>query len=244
MADLYQGGVGYSAVNTARSALSTAIVLPGGDKFGSHSLVTRFMKGVFETRPSLPRYNETWNIDIVLRYLANLGSPQDVNLKTLTYKLVMLLALLSGQRRQTLHALDIGSMQLTSETCTFVITSLLKTSRPGKHLSPVRFVEYKLDKNLCIIKHIEEYIQRTKVLRGEQSRLLISYQRPHRVVSVDTISRWLKTILNLAGIDTSKFGAHSTRSAVTSAAKAMNMSWIVQGGLKSPHLPSIIKCQL
>ena len=59
------------------------------------------MKGVFETRPSLPCYSETWDVNVVLDYIAGLGQPEDQDLKMLTYKAVMLLALLTGQRRQT-----------------------------------------------------------------------------------------------------------------------------------------------
>ena len=198
-------------------------MVPGGDTFGRHPLVTRFMKGVFETRPSLPRYGATWDVNVMLKYLSSLGPPARQTLKMLSYKVVMLLSLLSGQRRQTVHSLDISAMQLSSEKCTFVITSLLKTSRPGKHLTSMEFESYPLDKNLCPVAHVAEYVHRTKALRGNQSRLFISYQRPFKEVSADTISRWLKTTLALAGIDITKFGAHSTRSASTSAAKAVNV---------------------
>ena len=55
-------------------------------------------------RPSLLRYHHTWYVNSVLNYL----STQDlftVPLRNLTMKVVMLLALLSGQRGQTLHAI-------------------------------------------------------------------------------------------------------------------------------------------
>lgn len=224
LTELFQGGIGYSAINTARSALSSAIIFPSGQQFGSHfPLVVRFMKGVFEQRPSLPRYTNTWDIEVVLRYLSTLGKPQDISLKILTHKLAMLIAILSGQRRQTLHAFEIDSMQLTSDSCTFINTSLLKTSRPGKHLAPIKFVKYAPDVNLCVVSHVAEYLKRTEPLRAQQSNLFISYQRPYKTVSADTISRWLKNILSEAGIDISKFGAHSTRSAPTSAAKSVNV---------------------
>jgi integrase len=223
LAELYKEGIGYSALNTARSALSTTLMVSDSEVFGTHPLVSRFMKGVFETRPSLPRYGETWDVNVVLDYLSGLGPPEEQTFKMLTYKVVMLLALLSGQRRQTMHALDISTMQLSLNKCTFVIKSLLKTSRPGKHLTSVEFKSYTLDRNLCPVAHISEYIKRTELLRGNQHKLFISVQKPYKEVSADTISRWLKTTLALAGIDIAKFGAHSTRSASTSAAKAMNI---------------------
>ena len=43
--------------------------------------------------------------------------------------------------------------------------------------------------------------------------LFISYIEPHKAVKTSSISRWLKDVLRLSGIDTSHFSAHSTRSA-------------------------------
>ena len=57
------------------------------------------------------------------------------------------------------------------------------------------------------------------ILRGDVKQFFISYSKPHQAVSPDTVSRWIKTTLVAAGIDTSKYSAHSTRSASTSAAK-------------------------
>ena len=57
LADL-AGRVGYSAVNTACSALSSVITLRDGSSFGKHPMVKRLLKGVFEDKPSLPRYGK------------------------------------------------------------------------------------------------------------------------------------------------------------------------------------------
>lgn len=50
------------------------------------------------------------------------------------------------------------------------------------------------------------------------NKLFISFVHPHRGVSKDTIARWLRTVMELAGIDTDIYKAHSTRSAATTAA--------------------------
>ena len=42
--------------------------------------------------------------------------------------------------------------------------------------------------------------------------------KPHKAVSKDTTSRWIKVTLGLAGIGGNVFKPHSTRAAVTSAA--------------------------
>ena len=63
--------VGYSAVATARSALSSFIKVDGV-KVGDHPLVSRFMTGLFNQKPALPRYSETWDPQIVLNHLSTL----------------------------------------------------------------------------------------------------------------------------------------------------------------------------
>lgn len=52
----------------------------------------------------------------------------------------------------------------------------------------------------------------------------ISFAKPHKPVSWDTISRWLNSLLESAAIDTSIFTAYSVRTASTSAAKSKGAS--------------------
>lgn len=143
----------------------------------------------------------------------------ELSLRDMSWKLTMLLALLSGQRVQTLKALTLTSMTLTANKCVFTIDTPLKTTRPGKHLGRLEFLAYEPDRNLCVVQHLQDYIGRTSHLRGEADQLLIGYQKPHKPVSTNTIARWLKNVMAKAGIDTSVYKAHSTRAAVTSAAK-------------------------
>lgn len=51
--------------------------------------------------------------------------------------------------------------------------------------------------------------------------LLISFIKPHKAVTKDTIARWIKTMLGRSGVDTAKFTAGSVRPAAASKAKAM-----------------------
>ena len=129
----YDNGLSYSSINTARSALSTIIFLPDGGSFGNHPLVSRFLKDVFELRPSLPCYKDIWDVSIVFDYLKTLPPLEELNLKDITHKTVLLVALLSGQRGQTVHALTISGMRITKATVHFAIAKLLKTSKSGKH---------------------------------------------------------------------------------------------------------------
>ena len=146
--------LGYSAVNTARSALSTFITIDGV-KAGEHPLISRFMTGVFNQNPALPRYVETWDPQIVVSYLESFPDFGDITLKQLALKLAMLLALTTAQRIQTLKALSIADMEVLPDRYVFRINCLLKqTSSKGngsRHLPPVVLKEYSQNKKLCVV---------------------------------------------------------------------------------------------
>ena len=63
---LFHEGLAYSAINTARSALSSFRGVNDMEPVGSHSLIVRFMKGVARTRPALPRFHCIWDVNVVL----------------------------------------------------------------------------------------------------------------------------------------------------------------------------------
>ena len=69
------------------------------------------------------------------------------------------------------------------------------------------------------VKTLSHYLERTQLFREQESKLFLTYQKPYHAVSASTISRWIKCMLKQAGIDTTKFGAHSTRAASSSAAQ-------------------------
>ena len=224
LASLYEDGLGYSAINTARSALSSVLTSPGNVTFGNHPLVSRFLKGVFELKPSLPRYRRIWDVSVVLQHLKNLEPVNALDLKVLTLKFTMLLCLLTGQRCQTLSKLDITLMQKLPGKYVFTIGEKLKTTRPGKHLEPIELTAFEPDINLCVVTHLNQYLVKTQNLRGSTSQLLISYVKPHKAVSNTTIGKWCKSVLKDAGIDVTEFTSHSGRSAATSYASHTSLT--------------------
>ena len=173
------------------------------------------MKGVFNKRPSLPRYTMTWDVELVLNYMATMNCS---SLFWLSAKLCMLFLLLTAQRCQTLHMVCVSDVNFKTDRLIISTPHLLKQSKPGHHLSNIVLKAYPKKKELCILHVLKQYLGRTESLRGEVHQLLISTQKPHRAVSKATISRWVKVLMGKAGID-SHFGAHSTRAATSSSAK-------------------------
>ena len=76
----------------------------------------------------------------------------------LSQTLDMLLALLSGQRCQTILRQSLFSMKLSSSMCVFQITSLLKQLRHGHHLAQVELMAYPSNSELCIVAVLHEYL--------------------------------------------------------------------------------------
>ena len=162
-----------------------------------------------------------WDVGLVITYLKNLGASCSLSLKALTYKLVALITLLSASRVNYIASLSIESMELTATACKFYPTKLLKHSRPSFQGEPLTLMAYPLDEDLCVIKTLREYLQRRKHITHAQ--LFISYRKPHGPVKKDTVSRWLKDVLILSGIDASIFSSHSYRAASTSKASVADV---------------------
>ena len=214
---LFDAGLKYSGINTARSALSMFLGITAHDHVGKHPLVIRFMKGIASRRPSLPRYSSIWDVGLVFDMFKQQPLVQFLSLYDLTLRTVMLLALVSAQRGQSLHLLDINLMTVTDEAYTFLIMGDFKQSRKGHENLKITLNAFKDDVRLCIVNTLTVYLERTAALRNS-SKLFISVVTPHNAVSKDTISRWLKSAMQLAGIDIDIFKPHSTRAAATSAA--------------------------
>ena len=83
----------------------------------------------------------------------------------------------------------------------------------------LEFKSYPVDRKLCVFTVLKEYLHRRKQKGVQSEKLFVSMTGKHLPVSTSTISRWIKTVMSLAGINTDIFKAHSTRAAATSKAK-------------------------
>ena len=63
-------------------------------------------------------------------------------------------------------------------------------------------------------KMIHGILQVSQLVPG-RSTLFVSYCKPHAQVTSKTLSRWVVTLLSAAGVDTSVFKAHASRSAAS-----------------------------
>lgn len=179
---LFKSGLSYSALNIARSAVSN-IDMCDNDALshtpvGKHFLVCRYLRGVFNKLKPVLKYNNMWSVDNVLDYLSLFWPLHEINLKELTLKLVMLIALTTGQRCQTLTFLDTSEQyRQKNDTCfNFALTEHIKQDKPGKVFGNVRLYKYPV-RELCVYETLDYYLQATEKLRNS-SKLLVSYIKP------------------------------------------------------------------
>lgn len=162
LTEIYQANSRYWAPNTAWSALATVVTLPADIALGSHPLISRFSKGVFQTRPALPRYTQTWDVDIALKYLPNVTPVTQLSWKELSNKVTTLLLLLSRQWIQTIHLLNINSMKFTNSSITFHVNvnEEFKQSGLRKHWHDLCFKAYAPIRRVCIVIFQHSSMQR------------------------------------------------------------------------------------
>lgn len=204
----------YGTINTHRSALS----LISHDKIGEHPLISRFLKGVFRSKPPEPKYRGTWDVDIVLEMLKKSYPLADLPLRTLAEKLAMLLLITTAHRLQTITSITLDDLIETGEGYWIKMSKMLKTTRPGSASTTLFVPRCQEIPELCVYSVLKEYIRQTQELRGETRQLFITTNKPHKAASKDTVSKWIKHVLSESGIDTKIFSAHSTRHASTSSA--------------------------
>ena len=111
LSQLFEKGLGYSCINSARSALSTFINI-NNNPVGQHPLVVRLMKGIFNKRANLPKNNITWDPEIVLNYLKTLSPVGKLNLINLSIKTVALIT--SRPFLKTAGGIVLGSVAVSA----------------------------------------------------------------------------------------------------------------------------------
>ena len=223
LTSLYASGLSYSTVNTYRSAISMTHLPIDGVPVGSHYLIKRLMKGIFNKRPPVPRYVISWPVEKVLRYLKIMPGYDQISLKLLTWKTAILIALVSADRGDAIAALSTEYMIKDSEGYHFLVSKPTKCTRPGRGIKQIDLPKFTKDRRICVVYCLDKYLRATKRLRVDK-QLFISYVKPHRSVTRTSIARWIKLIMQKSGIDVSIFQPHSTRSASTSTAFQQGVS--------------------
>ena len=91
LADLAPQGYQYQSLNCYCLAISSVHEAVDGVSVGTHPAVARLLKGAFHKRPPMPRYPSFWDVGTIINHLKSLGNNENLTLRQLTPKTVMLL---------------------------------------------------------------------------------------------------------------------------------------------------------
>lgn len=224
LTERFQNGAAYGTLNSLKSALSLLL----DNELGCNKDISRFFRGIYKLRPSLPKYKETWDPNIILEYISNFFPNEGLDLQMISKKLLILLALTTAQRLQTFSLITIDNIHITESNIKIRVPQQIKTSKLNNFQPLLNLPFFKEKESICPAKTLSDYLGLTRSLRKDHNRLFVICKKPHSPASTHTLSRWIKDILYEAGVDTSVFSAHSTRHAATSCAnrKGLNINLI------------------
>lgn len=187
---------------------------------GQHPYIIRLLKGIFNSRPPRVKLVPDWDLHKVLSMLEKdpFEPLKYTSLKHLTMKVVFLVAITTFRRCSDLQALRLGegSVTVTSRGLIFIRHGLSKQDRVDHFGTKIFVPTFADNKKLDPKRALGVYLKRTENFRrkdeGDELKLFLSVNKPHRPVSCQTISRWIVDTIKLAYDKDKKVKAHSTRS--------------------------------
>ncbi|KAI2661137.1 Transposon Ty3-G Gag-Pol polyprotein [Labeo rohita] len=242
--ELLDKGRSPSTLKVYVAAIAASHAPIAGQSIGRNNLVVRFLKGSRRMNPSRPHTIPTWDLSTVLRALKS--SPfeplSDADLKTLTLKSALLLALVSVKRIGDLQALSISPSCLefgpgdskvilkprhgyvpkvpsTPFRAQVVTLSALPSSEGDQELSL-----------LCPVRALRMYVERSAPFRkSDQLFVCFGGRNKGQPVTKQRLSRWIVDAISLAysslGLECPVgVRAHSTRGVASSWAWSSGVS--------------------
>lgn len=184
---------------------------------GEHPFVCRLLRGLRLSLPPEHRYSELWNVNRVLNLFLSWQYNEFLSRKELSAKLAMLLCLISCRRVSDVRALDITGRVFSPSGVSFTIRRRTKC-----HTRVIEYPAFPDAPKLCVVRCLKSYEEMSSELRPPGERqFLIALKNPHKAVSAPTIARWVRWVMQEAGISLRQFGAHSARGAMASKAFAL-----------------------
>ncbi|XP_053296886.1 uncharacterized protein LOC128456655 [Pleuronectes platessa] len=235
--DLIDQKRAFSTVKVYLAAISACHVGFDGKPVGQHPLVCRFMKGARRLLPVSKTMSPSWDLTVVLGALSSHPfEPLDnVDMKTLSLKVALLLALATAKRVSDIHALSVhpacmrftpGNLGVTLRPNPAFVPKVVKPCSPVELSAfqppPYGSAEQQRLHMLCPVRALHTYVERTRSFRkGDQ--LFVSWAKPHwgKPVTKQRLSHWIVDAIALAysssGLQVpTGLRAHSTRGLTTS----------------------------
>ena len=192
--NLYDQGLAYSAINSAKSAISCIILVLLYTEISDHSLMSQYGKCVFNPRLPRPKLQFLWDVKIVFSYLEEKGLDNKLPVKILSQKLLILLILLGEQRMNTIFNFEGDNLFINTECAIFSLNKVLKHSEPGRKLDQFTYRLFP-QIELCIVDTLQEYLTYRKLkVDWSIKELFITFKAPYHEVSMVTLRTWIHSV--------------------------------------------------
>ncbi|KAL0177571.1 hypothetical protein M9458_026465, partial [Cirrhinus mrigala] len=222
-------------------AAISAFHVPIGDRsVGRHHLVTSFLRGARRLRPFRPNMVPVWDLSLVLSALAEppFEPLLSAELKVLSFKTALLLALACGKRVGDLHALSTNTacMEFGKDDCMVrlqpklgYVPKVLSTSFKAQVITLRAFAPQDSEPAahpLSPVRALRVYLERTSHFRqAEQLFICFGGRTKGLPVSKQRLSHWIAEAIALAYASRNEacpwgVHAHSTRKMASSWAWA------------------------
>ena len=135
------------------------------------------MTGVFNSRPSQPNYTFIWDVQVVLDYIKqNWADNISLSDKHLTWKVTILMALISASRAVQIHHLQVSNMARLQNQYKFEYSQLHKSWKRGKICPSLQFFAFVEDPEMCVVKCLDGYLLKSEPWRkNQETQLLLSF---------------------------------------------------------------------
>ncbi len=257
--DLIDQGKAFSTVKVYLAAISACHIGFDNKTVGQNPLICRFMKGARRALPVSKPLSPSWDLGLVLDALSmSPFEPLDkVDVKILSFKTALLLALASAKRVSEIHALSVHSaclqfMSGDSGVCLKpnpafmpkILKAIIPLELRAFYPPPFASSEQQKLNALCPVRALRIYTERTREFR-ESDQLFVSWMKPRtgKPITKQRLSHWIVEAISLAYsskglVSPPGLRAHSTRGMSTSWAlfKGVTLQDICEAASwTSPH---------
>ena len=245
---LHQKGLSPSTVKVYLAAISACHYGIGGKPPGCHPLVSRFMQGVRRLHVPVRSLAPSWDLVTVLNALTKTPFEplRDAELRVLSFKTALLVAIVSAKRVGNLAALSVHQSCLTFSPGNRSASLRPNPAFQPKVISagfsstvinlsafcppPFQSEEEERLHTLCPIRALSIYVDRTRSLR-RSNQLFVCYgsRTVGEALSKERLSHWLVEAITLAystsgQVPPEGLRAHSIRGVATSWALLQGVS--------------------
>ena len=108
-------------------------------------MIPRYLKGIFNKYPSLPKYTKTCDINQVLDCYTKLPDNEALEFKYIVKKIVMLFLILGARRKQALFTINIENIIFADNKVILLPNKTLKHTNPNRPLEPLTYHKYEAE---------------------------------------------------------------------------------------------------